>query len=540
MTSSRSISSKSRLLVLVAALVLWVGTAHAGRKRVVVLDFEGPHAEKFHKDLVKLLKKDHTVISSDKWNGKAEEMGAGKVTEKNIKKVARKLKVDGVISGKIEKRRGDYIIRLKLRSGSSGEILGRSVQTKAEGPKLDSDARRDIKDELVPKIEELESNRGGGDDDDEGSDDDRRSGFGRERLMDDGDDDDRSSRRKDDDDDRKRDDDRKDDEDRKRNDDDEVADNSDDDGEGRRRKRHRKDADEETASSDDGGSIEESSDDVEEVSTDTELNLSPAHRAVDAVVGLSFTKRSLSFQYASDLGKPPPGYRQKVPVAGAILDVTLYPMAFGHKKGKGLLEGLGIHVLYDQVLKINSRKKYADDMGMPAVADLKTSESRWAVGAVLRYPLGKGPKAIVVGGALTYGKQKFEVQQTLPNDEATDIPNVNYTMISPTVFLQAPLIPKLAFVADASFHAVTDTGAMQTPAQYGASTVTGFEIGGGFDYRLTTNVFVRASVRYESIGFKFKGDPMSMTHTRDTDPEQDVTGAKDSYLGGTATVGYLY
>ena len=137
MTSSKSISSKSRLLVLVAALVLWVGTAHAGRKRVVVLDFEGPHAEKFHSDLVKLLKKDHTVISSDKWNGKAEEMGAGKVTEKNVKKVARKLKVDGVITGKIEKRRDEYIIRLKLRSGSSGEILGRSVQTKSDDPKLD-------------------------------------------------------------------------------------------------------------------------------------------------------------------------------------------------------------------------------------------------------------------------------------------------------------------------------------------------------------------------------------------------------------------
>jgi opacity protein-like surface antigen len=159
---------------------------------------------------------------------------------------------------------------------------------------------------------------------------------------------------------------------------------------------------------------------------------------------------------------------------------------------------------------------------------------------VLRYPLGQGPSAVVVGGSLTYGKQKFEVFQSLPNGEKTDIPNVNYTMISPAVFIQAPVAPKITLLADAAFHAITNTGDIQTPAQYGASTVTGFEVNAGVDYALSPSLFVRVSGRYETISFKFKGDPMSMTHTRDTDPDQDVTGAKDSYLGGTATIGYLY
>jgi hypothetical protein len=58
---------------------------------------------------------------------------------------------------------------------------------------------------------------------------------------------------------------------------------------------------------------------------------------------------------------------------------------------------------------------------------------------------------------------------------------------------------------------------------------------------LTSNIFVRADVRYEGIGLTFKGDPMSMTHTRDTDAtDQDVMGAKDTYFGGAATLGYLY
>jgi len=66
MTTSRSISSRTGLLgvaVVACAVVLGTGgVASAGRKRVVVLDFEGPKGEKFHDDVVKLIKKTHTVV----------------------------------------------------------------------------------------------------------------------------------------------------------------------------------------------------------------------------------------------------------------------------------------------------------------------------------------------------------------------------------------------------------------------------------------------------------------------------------------------
>jgi len=140
-----------------------MGRADAGRKRIVVLDFEGPKAEKFHADVVKMVKKSHTVLTVDKWNEKAEEMDATAITDKNIKKLAKKLKIDGVITGKIEKRREAYIIRLKLRGGSTGETVGNPVQTQSESPRVDANAQRDIKDELVAAIEELDSNRNGDD-----------------------------------------------------------------------------------------------------------------------------------------------------------------------------------------------------------------------------------------------------------------------------------------------------------------------------------------------------------------------------------------
>ena len=170
MTNSRSSDSRSRLcaIAVAACMVLGAHVAEAGgRKRVVVLDFEGPKSEKFHDDLVRLIKKTHTVVPTDKWNGAAEQLDAGTLSGKNVKKVAKKLKVDAVVEGKIEKRRDEFIIRLKLRAGKSGEQVGDTIDTKAEGPRIDGRAQRDLKDELVGAIDNVESNHFGADDDED-------------------------------------------------------------------------------------------------------------------------------------------------------------------------------------------------------------------------------------------------------------------------------------------------------------------------------------------------------------------------------------
>jgi hypothetical protein len=591
----------------VAALLLWVGTAHAGRKKVVVLDFEGPKAEKFHDDLVKLIGKKHTVVSTDKWNEKAEELDAGKVTEKNVKKLAKKLHVDGVVTGKIEKRRDEYIIRLKLRSGATGEILGSSVQTKAEGPRLDAQAQRDIKDELIAAIDDLDSNGGSSEDEDEdsgsssafkkrkGSDatdeeDDggsHKSGFSRKGkgMDEDADEEDpkAAKKRKAEEEKKKKADEeeakrlakeeeekakkeeaqRKKDEDKKKKDDAKKK-KADEEEEALATKKDKSDEEEEdepkskkrAKSSDedeDGGgrkkrkaSADEDEEGVEASSDEGESSdgrdLSVAGRAMDVVVGMSFTARTLKFSYAQALGKVPPGYKQSIPVAGAMIDLTAYPMSFS-KGSKGIIRNIGLELLYDQVLVINSQKRYADAMGVQQIANLPTSENRWAFGPVLRYPVG----ALVVGGALTYGKQKFSIAQTLPPaagmNVSTDIPSVEYTMITPKAFLKYPLGTKAVLNADLQFHAVTNTGQIQNSGTtgYGAATVTGFELEGGGDYMVTKNIFARLTLRYETISFKFKGDPTSQSNIRDNDgTTQDVMGAKDVYLGGSVTAGYVY
>ena len=126
MTNSRSRSSTSKLLaalVVACAVVGATGVAHAERKRVVVLDFEGPKGEKFHDDLVRLLKKTHTVVPTHQWNGTAEQLDAATTLERDVRRVAKRLKVDAIVEGKIEKRRDAFLIHLKLREGKTGEVV---------------------------------------------------------------------------------------------------------------------------------------------------------------------------------------------------------------------------------------------------------------------------------------------------------------------------------------------------------------------------------------------------------------------------------
>ena len=95
---------------------------------------------------------------------------------------------------------------------------------------------------------------------------------------------------------------------------------------------------------------------------------------------------------------------------------------------------------------------------------------------------------------------------------------------------------------EAGFLLVTNTGGIQASdhSGYGPATVSGFEISAGIDYTLTKNLFIRALAKFETISLSFKGDPASLANTRDSDPMQDVQGAKDTYFGGMATIGYAF
>lgn len=601
MTNSRSKSFRSNVLRFAVVLCVVVGSvtsAYADRKRVVVLDLDGPSGAKFHAELVKLIKKTHTVVPIGKWNGVAEELSAADSSEKSLRKVARKLKVDAIVEGKIEKRRDEYIIRLKLREGKSGEVIGDSIDTKAEGTRIEGRAQKDLRSELVDAIDNVKSNRSGGgstmedeeprlanaeadeaeddkpakkgkkgkkaaeddeevvDEDDEdkpdkkgfsrSSGDERgedRVGFGKKSRLDDetskadakkaaqqakleeeaaakaakeaaakqAAEKDAAAKEAA----KKKSEVARDDEDR-------------DDRKSRKDKRTaaRRGSDDDDDDSD--ASAEASGERSGPI--DAATALSPGERAVDAVVGLSLTTRRLTFNARANLLARPPKYASRTPAAGGMIDATIYPLAYGHKRSD-LLKNIGLNVMYDRVFKLSSKD--------PTTGMVYTSsESRWAVNGVFRYSFSRTPTSLVVGGTFGYSSQTFSIATGLPNS----VPSVKYSMFQPGGFVRypVPVLPKLTVGLDLKAILATNTGEIQQPTQYGTATVFGYDAIVGVDYLVTRNIFARAQFRYESINYDFRGNG-EQSNNRDGDPAtQDVMSATDMYVGGTLTAGYLF
>lgn len=544
MTSSKSNKWIARAVIVLVALLLGTGVANAGRKRLVVLDFEGDEAEKLHSSFVKFLKKSHTVVSIDKWNTAAEELGATKVNEKNIKKVAKKLKVDGVITGNVEKRRDEFIIRIKLRSGASGALVGEQINAKTDAPKLSKKAKGNLEEELFGQIDGLESVRGGGDSEEEETvaveeeEGKKPSKFGGKQMKSEEEEEEPKVSKKDEEKKRKEEEAAKKEEERlakeeekkrkkeeaaalsSKKDKEEVADPSGEE-ESPLPKEKKKKKKKVAASEDDGESIEESVDETGSMST--KKALSPANRAVDAVVGLSMNMRSMKFTYASDIGQRPAGYKGKL-VPGGFIDMTLYPLALGHKRpANDIMKNIGATAMYDQVLLVKSKDASGNE--------LKSSQVRYAFGLVFRYPFGSSDTAPVLGARLRYGSQAFKISQPAP------LPSVTYSMIEPGVFFRLPIIGgKVVIDANAAFLAITNTGQIQDAMKYGGATVTGFEFNLGADYHLGDALFLRAMGNYETIGYSFKKQGALPTPA----DNEKVSGARDNYYGVVLSAGYLF
>lgn len=586
MTSSRSKASRSSwglAVAVVVALVAWLGApgaARAEKKRVVVLEIEGPKGERFHAELIKLVKQAHTVVSTDKWNGTAAELDASTVSATDIQAVARKLKVDAVVEGRVESRKGRYVLRLRVHEGKTGGMSGGPISVKSDSPRFAGTARRELVAELLGAIDAVPANQGREDDDPEAvADEPAKRGFGRrgddkvakkaKRDEDDaarkranGEDEDAASRKR-----AKAEDDEADpatrrrtkvaeDEDtgtRKRSQDEDtgarkrtkVAEDedigtrkrgkADDDGARNRNASEDEAAGEPEASEDEArpakkrvASREEPTDaEVDEAAPlDRGLALSPGQRAVDVVVGLSLTMRRATFNTTAELTSKPPGYKGS-PVAGAMFDATLYPFALGHDR-TGVLKNIGLNVMYDRVLSISS--KSANGM------EFATSQSRFAIGATARYPFSRATDATVALASLAYSKQSFTITDSI----TADFPSVQYSLIAPGLGLRVPLTPTVIAGLDAKVMLVRSAGEIENADQYGAGSGFGFEGAASLDYLVSRSIFVRAAFRVETIGLSFEGKGTLAVARDNNAATVDVGGAQDTYVGGFATVGFLY
>ncbi|MEZ4360679.1 MAG: hypothetical protein R3B48_10890 [Kofleriaceae bacterium] len=609
-----------------ALVLVAVPSLAEARRRIVILDFEGPKAEQFRVDVERIVKKSHMVIPVAKWNAAAEEMDATGLSERDVKKVAKRLNVDGVISGKVEKRRDEYILRLKVREGKTGEVIGNPIDTKTGGARLDGSATREIKSELFDTLDILDT--GGGDESEEAEEDEESAPtrrFVKRKSADDEEEEDSKPTKG-----------KKGKKGKVEEDEEEEEEVAAKPTKGKKGKKGKveedeeEEEDEEVAAKPTKGKKEPAPVEVAakptkdkkepapvevaakptkdkkepapvevaakptkdkkdkkepslamkkedtrvasaskkkpkkkkknkpkkveedlEVEEDEELvasyeplddgtAMNHAHRAVDAIAGLSFTVRRLRYK-TRGIAAPatPPRKYDSVPVAGLNLDAEFYPLAYGHTRS-GVLTNLGVTAMFDRALIIRTRLRYTDPgTGAAREKELRSTYQRFAIGAIYRHNLGTPERPLVVTGSLRYGGQKFTVDRGDVAAEIVDIPAVKYAMFEPAAGIRYHLTPKMAVGAEASTLLMLSTGEIQEDDQYGAATVTAFEFGTFFDYMITDKIFARAAGHVETIGIKFKGFGMLST-MRDGDADQDVMSARDTYFGGAVTAGYVF
>ena len=478
---------RSRLATLVtsATLLCLAGTAVA-EKRVVVLDFVGPRTGRYQAAVTKMIAKKHTVVAGETYARTARKLGAARPTSANVSAVARELEANAVLIGIVKRKRGRYTLRLRLRAGVDGEFSATTIKADSKKPRLTAAQLRRVRRALLAAIDELPPLEAPPADYGEGGDDD--------------------------------------------------GDDYDDDGDGR----GGGGGDDDYDGYDDGGTIEKKSGANSALSDAEQADLDVRGRGMDIAAGLSFSARTLSFTVRDGLGDLAPRGYEGTMVPGANIFGELYPLAFNRKK-KSALHNVGVTFSYDQAIKIESRMLYDDGSGSPAEAILPTAQTRWGVGLVYRYNFGKQPTSPTIKASLRYSSFAFVIDKSAaPGGVTVDIPNMEYAYYDPGLALRFPVAPKLALLADARLLLVTGAGEMQAASEYGASTITGYDVDIGFEYKINPRASLRAGGRFTGINLDFDGSG-SLTSDRDGDgSSQDVTGASDQLVGGYLVAGYLF
>jgi hypothetical protein len=258
----------------------------------------------------------------------------------------------------------------------------------------------------------------------------------------------------------------------------------------------------------------------------------PFLRAVDVAAGLSVTARKLAFSPAAGAA-PVQGYRGN-PVAGALITADVYPLAF-NKKNHSFTRNFGVSVLFDRVVKIESRLKY-DEGGTEMTAVLGTTQQRYSAGLLYRMPIGE---KMAVIGSVRYSRMTFAIDKgAAPAGVTIQIPNVDYAVIAPGAAVRYLASDKLVVGGGLGVGAVLGTGEMQTAEQYGAASVLGLDADACAEYYITPKIVLRADFRLTSFGFKFNGTG-AMSDPND-DGTVDVPSGRDTYYGGSATAAYQF
>ncbi len=563
--ASRSIASRrsSVLLVFLAATLLWATPAHAAKKRVVVLGFSGPQAAGAEATVGTIVSTKNTLVSAAQYSKSQKRLRLKSPTNANVAKIAADIQVDAIIAGVVQRKGARWQLMLVVREGASGAAVG-TLNVPLRSPRIDTRAKQDIASVLLPAIAKtspigggggaVASNGGGGrkkkkivappPEDDTTTDDSATTDEEPEpppppkkhkkKVVQETTDDEETPappppkkkvhKKKPD----------SEDENPLTPAPDESSDDSSDEPTPHKTKK--------IASNDDESSSDDTSDDsavVRKKKHHDDDGGAPVgivggkyarNAGADLAAGMSFTGRTLTFNFSSSLmpNQQPNGYKGAV-VPGVFVNAEVYPLAFSKPSSIGA--GVGLALELDRVISLQSR---LGAMTYP------TSQTAYGVGLRFRLPLGKKPTL----PSLKFGAGLQHLDFTISAPAGSiDLPNVSYSYVDLLAGMRVPLgTPKFSLDLAFRFLAVLASGDFSnTSTGYGTGTTSGVDIMTGLEVRPTDRLTIRAGFRYTRIAFAFDGNGDNLSTNRDMDPStKDVGGALDQYIGGYATVGWLF
>lgn len=248
--------------------------------------------------------------------------------------------------------------------------------------------------------------------------------------------------------------------------------------------------------------------------------------------GAMAVSRTLTFSSRANFDRQPKGYKGAFVPAGRVA-IELYPLAFGAPRS--VAGGLGVYAAYERTFLLTTRSDQTPDV------KLTTEQSHLEVGARFRYAFGSSPSLPSITVGVGYSRRAFLVDRTpLADRPPLDLPDVDYRTIEPGLTLRVPLgTDRLALSLAGQGMLVRSTGAIQQPSEYGAAEVTGVAGAAIIDAAITPRVLLRLRADFTQLGFDFVGNG-DMTNLRDGDPNQDVGGALDRWMGAAANLAVSY
>lgn len=513
-------TSRQNLLISAAltAVLCAPGIADAAKKRVVVLDVEGARNQKLERSLADLVAEEARVIPSGKYRKLARKLRAAKLSPDHVAKVAARLEADGVLESLIIADAGRYVLRLRLREGTSGRTI-KKIAVRLRAPELSGKIEDDLADRLLeaiaglPALETIEEMDGDPDEDaaevtrsartrarrpviedeDQEAEPEARPKKSRARPA--------KARR--------------------------VASAGDDFESALEISTPNGDDDEDAGADDEAEAEEDDEEPVGEVTSGPRRKAIPGDGAALAA-GLRVIKRRLAFNSRSDLLDAPQGYTGSAYPAAAVAG-EVYPMVLLDRPGA--MANLGIGFAAHRVIGLKTQV-LVDDM----VVSLPTDETGYGVDVRYRHRV-RGARGPLLVASLGWSRLRFAIDRTAGD---VDVPNNNYRYYRPGLEIRYAASPRVTLSADGQVFLIRGTGGIEKAEEYGAAKMTGGEAGGGVEVLWGTRLVTRLGGRITLMGYEFRGAG-AQTTDRDGDPTTvDVGGALDRYLVGELTAGYLF